>query len=167
MDFKLWTGVKKTNFLLIISREKAIFANQNQKHVKTLANQKGGCCLSYPVMPNTILYFCVYIECLLLPWWKLIKTLFLFQMLQHQEISGRRFLELCEQNMCRKNWTIAAIATFGKIIVQDAALEKKTVIISFLFRRSPRASVMVAHTGVTNFVSGGVPSSSCESCIFI
>ncbi|MFQ7196888.1 MAG: hypothetical protein ACLRPB_06880 [Lawsonibacter sp.] len=162
--------MKKSNFLLIISREKAIFANQNdipanrsQKPAKTLANQKGGCCLSYPVMPNTILYFCVYIECLLLPLMEVNKHSFFISNITTSRNCGRRFLELCEQNMRRKNRTIAAIATFGKIIVQGAALEKKIVIILFLFRSNARVSVMVVHTGVTRFVLGGVPSGLCES----
>ena len=119
--------------------------------------------MSYPVMPNTILYFCVYIECLLLPLMEVNKHSFFILNVTTSRNCGRRFFELCEQNMRRKNRTIAAIATFGKIIVQGAALEKKTVIILFLFQSNARVSVMVVHTGVTRFVLGGVPSGLCES----
>ena len=61
-------------FLLIISKKKPFLANQNtlsanrqKNHAKIPANQKGGCCLYYPVMPCPNEYFPIYIERLFAP----------------------------------------------------------------------------------------------------
>lgn len=65
--------MRKQNLLLIISSKKAVFANQKdipanrgKNGAKNLANQKGARYVSYAIIPDTIQYFFVYIECLFL-----------------------------------------------------------------------------------------------------